>query len=62
MQLTLLFPQLYFENKIEKEKYSGHLYGIGAFASSAANFTNSNGGTTYTDYDSNDAVGQRNST
>ncbi|XP_059171878.1 CCR4-NOT transcription complex subunit 7-like [Physella acuta] len=40
--------ELYFENNIEREKYSGHLYGLGPFAASAANVTNGSG---YGEYD-----------
>lgn len=38
------FPlQLYFENNIEREKYSGHLYGLGPSAANANSNTVSNG-------------------
>ncbi|KAH9508252.1 CCR4-NOT transcription complex subunit 7, partial [Bulinus truncatus] len=40
--------ELYFENNIEREKYSGHLYGLGPFAASTASVTNGSG---YGEYD-----------
>lgn len=48
--------ELYFENNIEKEKYSGHLYGLGPFASSSNpnNITNGVGGSSYADFESTD--------